>query len=147
MCPGSDQNICTDKPSQSRTRLYVGLEAIHVDSAVFFALLQVPRGNWRLLPICLRSDALLQLHEPGHLGGDELRFNSRWRGPIVAVVAVTVHHKWGADGGFVFTDQGHLDGHRITGMEAGRGRKEWLTDQMFFILFPRIGLLAVWVKI
>lgn len=65
------------QPSQSGTRLYVGLEAIHVDSAVFFALLQVPRGNWRLLPFCLRSDTLLQLHEPGNLGGDELVFNSR----------------------------------------------------------------------
>ena len=105
---GSDQHNYTVNTLTSRRRLYVGLKAIHVNGALFFALLQVPWGNRWLLPLCQRPHALFKLHEPGHVRGEELVFDPWGRGPVVAIVVVTVHQRWGAQGGFGLAHQWHL---------------------------------------
>lgn len=60
-----------------RQTLYIGLKAIHVNGAVFFAFLQVSWGNRRFLPVCLWQDPLFQLHQLGHVGWNELVFDPR----------------------------------------------------------------------
>lgn len=128
-CPPTCTGVlCSEvliSPSNSKRRLYIGLKAIHINGAMFFDLLQVPRGNRRLLPLWMRPDALLQLHQPGHVGRDELVFDPRRRGPVVAVVVVTVHLRRGGQHGFGLTDQRHLGADKVTGREAGSGRKKW----------------------
>lgn len=128
-CPllwGSDQHNDTDNPTHSRRRLYIGLKAIHVNGTVFFALLQVSRRNRRLLPLWRRPDALLQLHEPCHVRGDELVFDSWGRGPVIAVVVVTVHQRWGVHHGFGLTDQRHLG-------VTGDHRKLWDNENFKYV--------------
>lgn len=66
----------TQKTDELKEELYIGLETVNVDGAVLFDLLQVPRGNRRLLPLRRRPDALLQLHQPGHVRRYELVFAS-----------------------------------------------------------------------
>lgn len=124
-CPlhrGSDQHIYTDNSSNSRRRLYVGLEAVHVNGAVFFALLQVPWGNRRLLPLRRRPDALLQLNQTGHVGRDELVLEPWRRGPVVAIVVVAVHQRRGVDRRLGLADQRHLWASRVTGKEDVKGK-------------------------
>lgn len=98
--------------------LYVSLQAVHVDGAVVFAL-HMPRRNRWLLPVAVRwPHALLQLHQPGHIGGNQLVFDPRGRRPEVCIVA-TVHQGRGVQDGFGLTDQRHLE--VVRGEEAGRG--------------------------
>lgn len=101
--------------------LYVGLQAVHVDGAVVFAL-YVPRRNRWLLSVTVRwPHALLQLHQPGHIGGNQLVFEPRGRRPEVGIVA-TVHQGRGIQDGFGLADQRHLGVDRwVGGKEAGRG--------------------------
>lgn len=102
--------------------LYVGLQAVHVDGAVVFAL-HVPRRNRWLLPVTVRwPHALLQLHQSGHIGREQLVLEPRRRRPEVGIVA-TVHQGRGVQDRFGLTDQRHLgvDGW-VGGAEAGEER-------------------------
>lgn len=134
-------NSYTDATSRSKRRLYVGLQAVHVDGAVFFALLQVPRRNRRLLPLRLRPDALLQLNQPGHVRRDELVFDPWRRRPVVSVVVVAVHQRRVVLRRVGLADQRHLgaDGETGSGEKIKAcGRKVincWEGYNLLFYLF------------
>lgn len=111
--------------------LYVGLQAVHVDGAVVFAF-HVSRRNWWLLPVAVRwPHALLQLHQPGHIRGNQLVFKPRRRGPEVGIVA-TVYQGCGIQDGFGLADQRHLEVDVwMRGEEVGRVEKKLLTSMKY----------------
>lgn len=114
-----------DNSSHLTRRLYVGLKAIHVNRTVRFVLLLVSRGNQRPLPVCGWPDALLQSHELGHVGREQLMFDPRGRGPVAAIVVVTVHQRRGVRRGFGLTNQRHLN-------ERGHGLVSVLRTQIIY---------------
>jgi len=94
-----------------------------------------------LLPVRRRPDALLQLHQPGHVGGDELVFDSRRRGPVVAVVVAVHQH------GLGLADQRHLEADGVTGRELGKGKsmlkRSWTPNKFYNSNFSKLQIKKV----